>query len=58
MFWYTDLNECDLGTHDCDDRGATCVNTMGWYECKCSAGYHMDLLTGVCAGNTLPIYIF
>lgn len=30
-----DINECDEGTHSCHPT-ATCVNTEGHFECKCS----------------------
>lgn len=31
----TDINECEEGTHSCHPS-ATCVNTEGHFECKCS----------------------
>ncbi|XP_072172976.1 uncharacterized protein [Diadema setosum] len=34
----TDINECTTGDHFCFN-GATCRNTMGGYECVCSAAH-------------------
>ena len=31
------MNECALGRHNCY-TGATCVNTIGAYECTCQEG--------------------
>ena len=31
-----DVNECELGTHDCDQK---CVNTAGSYYCRCDEGF-------------------
>src|SRR5690606_9691938 len=36
-----DIDECDLGTHDCDEH-ATCTNTEGSFECTCETGYSGD----------------
>jgi len=36
-----DVNECDLGTDDCDVN-ADCINTLGSYICKCKQGYTGD----------------
>jgi len=33
-----DLNECTLGTHNCDTK-AICTNTPGSYNCTCKTGY-------------------
>lgn len=43
----TDVNECEMNTHNCDTH-ATCVNTAGLYRCSCRDGWSGD---GVkCAG--------
>eukprot|EP00933_Yihiella_yeosuensis_P021663 TRINITY_DN17115_c0_g1_i1.p1 TRINITY_DN17115_c0_g1~~TRINITY_DN17115_c0_g1_i1.p1 ORF type:complete len:1176 (+),score=181.49 TRINITY_DN17115_c0_g1_i1:77-3604(+) len=34
----SDVNECKLGLHDCDDQ-AWCTNTVGSFTCKCRPGY-------------------
>ena len=33
-----DLNECDLGTHNCD-KNADCLNRTGSFECLCHEEY-------------------
>ncbi|PWA59027.1 serine/threonine-protein kinase, active site protein [Artemisia annua] len=35
----TNINECERGTHDCEDE---CVDTQGSYECSCQKGYSGD----------------
>ncbi|PWA91366.1 serine/threonine-protein kinase, active site protein [Artemisia annua] len=35
----TNINECERGTHDCEDE---CVDTQGSYECSCRKGYSGD----------------
>ena len=37
----TDIDECSLGTADCDSN-AGCKNTVGSYLCTCNAGYKGD----------------
>ena len=35
-----DINECDLGTDDCDALSGICANTpLGSFSCSCPAGY-------------------
>ena len=38
-FSFSDLDECDLGTHKCPAH-SECVNTQGNYKCRCQSGYH------------------
>ena len=47
---FTDINECTAGTQTCDAM-ATCMNTMGSYECMCNMGYEGDGF--MCTGITL-----
>ena len=43
LFQYIDVNECENGTDECDDRTvAYCNNTVGSYECNCKPGYTGD----------------
>ena len=45
-----DLDECDLGTHDCLDT-ATCLNKIGGWSCFCNDGFEGDGNT-YCEGKT------
>ncbi|WP_437758502.1 EGF domain-containing protein [Sorangium sp. So ce1389] len=40
----TDVNECALGTDNCD-ANATCTNTTGSFTCACNEGYEGDGVT-------------
>ncbi|WP_437586227.1 LamG-like jellyroll fold domain-containing protein [Sorangium sp. So ce1000] len=40
----TDVNECALGTDNCD-ANAACTNTTGSFTCACNAGYEGDGVT-------------
>ena len=52
LFALTDVEECSLGTHTCDEH-ATCTNTKGSFTCRCNSGYHG---TGYrCIGKALSI---
>ena len=35
---YTDIDECYVGTHDCDVN-ANCSNIIGSYDCTCKTSY-------------------
>ena len=37
-FLHLDLDECSLGTHNCDSNAA-CTNTGGSFTCACNVGY-------------------
>ena len=37
----SDFDECNNGSHDCHSN-ATCINTVGYFECKCKDGYIGD----------------
>ena len=45
-----DVNECDLGEHNCNQPGTRCVNTPGAFECQCKPGYSGSARTG-CYGK-------
>lgn len=38
---FTDINECEIGAHNCD-RHAICTNTAGSFKCSCSPGWIGD----------------
>ena len=40
-FSYTDVNECQTGSHSCHAQGQ-CINVPGSYSCKCLPGYTGD----------------
>ena len=46
-FIIIDVDECILGLSRCEN-GATCINTIGGYECICAPGYTGPL----CAAGT------
>ena len=43
-----DLDECAMDTHDCSTENARCVNTEGFYDCRCQKNFR--LLHGKCFG--------
>eukprot|EP00058_Branchiostoma_floridae_P005501 XP_002590989.1 hypothetical protein BRAFLDRAFT_119094 [Branchiostoma floridae] len=45
-----DNDECASNTENaCNEPNMHCVNTIGWYECECDAGYHWE--GNICAGE-------
>ena len=38
----TDIDECQGGVHDCLPSVASCVNTLGSFNCSCNHGYIGD----------------
>ena len=41
LFLHLDINECTLGTHQCNVN-ADCTNTDGGYTCACQIGFSGD----------------
>ena len=48
MIYLTDEDECDGGTHDCEQ---ICVNTPGSYSCTCTPGYLANMDGKTCDGR-------
>ena len=38
---FSDINECDMITHNCHDD-ANCTNVVGSFNCACNSGYTGD----------------
>ena len=38
----TDRDECDEGTHECNEYNSNCTNTVGSYNCTCHEGFQFD----------------
>ena len=36
-----ELDECTTGIHNCNSQ-EDCINTIGSFICKCSAGYELN----------------
>ena len=47
---FSDNNECNLGTHNCNSNAA-CTNTDGSFTCACNTGYSGNGVT--CAGREI-----
>lgn len=39
---FTDNNECQLKTDNCDKATTTCTNTVGSFTCECKKGYSKE----------------
>ena len=46
--YFTDINECLKGLHNCFNETEICVNLIGGFECQCSTGHARE--NGVCDG--------
>ena len=46
---FSDIDECEEGTDNCDDDNGTCINNEGSFECTCNTGYSGDGVT--CEGK-------
>ena len=40
--YFTDIDECSVGVHGCLNGTATCINTIGSYNCSYNHGYVGD----------------
>lgn len=38
----TNIDECELGTHECEESKKVCVDEIGGYQCNCKTGYNQD----------------
>ena len=45
---FTDINECELETHDCEQQ---CFNSIGSYNCGCNEGCELSDNENSCNGN-------
>ena len=55
LYLVADIPECERGLDDCD-QNATCINTIGSYDCLCNTGFTGDGFT--CIGNFVLITAF
>lgn len=49
---FSDINECDLGSHDCSAQNSECRNNLGSFRCECIDGYIEDM-DGNCIGKKI-----
>ena len=56
--FFPDIDECTVGTDNCDDFTGLCHNTVGSYDCSCQPGYTGPGTIGSCDGrhNVLLTY--
>ena len=47
---HTDINECALGIHGCNQNG---TNTNGSYMCSCYLGYQISSNNRTCVGKKI-----
>jgi len=51
MLWYvSDVDECQEGSHECTGALMHCVNRPGTYVCQCTDGFQMNHALRVCEG--------
>ena len=50
IFFFIDLNECQNGSHDCDQK-ASCTDTVENFTCKCDDGFEGSGKDGDCKGE-------
>ena len=53
FLYFLDVNECDTGIDSCH-MNATCINTIGSYDCKCDHGFSGDGFN--CSSKVLHYY--
>lgn len=46
-----DIDECQIGTHECHGTLMQCVNRPGSYMCQCPEGYQINHALRVCEGD-------
>ena len=47
---YADINECNVGAHNCSGL-AICENGIGFFRCTCTEGYSLDDSRTSCIGK-------
>ena len=50
VYVYTDIKECDIGTHNCSQQ---CIELPGGFKCSCGYGYQLQEDEITCKGITL-----
>ena len=50
------MDECALGTHNCDTNTETCLNTVGSFDCTCNTGYQR--VGDICVGKKILFVSF
>lgn len=54
--FFTDVDECTLGTHQCYSN-QRCVNSPGGYSCQCETGFRTAGIGHPCLGEGKPMYL-
>ena len=48
--FYSDINECLTGAHECTGTNQRCENAPGTYSCVCAEGYQFSRISRSCEG--------
>lgn len=52
---FSDINECEIGEHNCQAPKEECINTQGSFRCKilpnCTEGFRRDPNSLKCVGK-------
>jgi fibulin 1/2 len=49
----SDIDECVIGTHNCDKTNGGCLNNAGSYKCNCKSGFKLEADGKTCKGKAL-----
>jgi hypothetical protein len=50
-FNFVDIDECVIGTHDCNKPNELCRNVRGSFTCQCEDGFYRNRTTTNCEGK-------